>query len=58
MLADETSYNFDLESKRIDNACNARDNCEEDSWGWIYWSNVIGALTRRLNRLANNLTDK
>ena len=42
--------NYELEERRIENAFLARDNCEEDSWGWNYWNNVIGALTRKLNR--------
>ena len=38
------------QERRLENAFLARDNCEEDSWGWNYWNNVIGALTRKLNR--------
>ena len=57
MLAKEKTYDEVKEENRIANAFVARDNCEEGSWGWIYWSNVIGALTRRLNRLVNDLTE-
>ena len=45
--------NYELEERRIENAFLARDNCEEDSWGWNYWNNVIGTLTRKLNRAIN-----
>ena len=45
--------NYELEERRIENAFLARDNCEEDSWGWNYCNNVIGALTRKLNRAIN-----
>ncbi len=49
----ESSIMFELQEKRLENAFLARDNCEEDSWGWNYWNNVIGALTRKLNRAIN-----
>ena len=53
MLAKETTVNYILEEKRIENAYQARQMCDEDSWGFNYWNNVLGALTRRLNMLMN-----
>ena len=45
---------YELEEKRIENAFYARDMCEENSWAWNYWNNVIGALVRKLNARLNN----
>jgi hypothetical protein len=53
MLAKETTVNYVLEEQRIENAFQARESCDEDSWGYNYWNNVLGALTRRLNDLLN-----
>ena len=58
MLAVEKTYSYKKEEQRIENAFIARNSVAEGSWAYNYWSNVIGALTRRLNRLVNNLTDK
>ena len=44
---------FERWQKLMWNALTARNNCKEDSWGWNYWNNVIGALTRKLNRAIN-----
>jgi hypothetical protein len=53
MLAKETTINYKAEEQRIENAFQARESCDEDSWGYNYWNNVLGALTRRLNDLLN-----
>ena len=53
MLAKETTVNYVLEEQRIENAFQAREMCEVDTWGFNYWNNVLGALTRRLNSLVN-----
>jgi hypothetical protein len=53
MLAKETTVNYVLEEQRIENAYQAREMCDVDSWGFNYWNNVLGALTRRLNDLLN-----
>jgi hypothetical protein len=53
MLAKETTVNYVLEEQRIENAYQAREMCEENTWGFNYWNNVLGALTRRLNSLVN-----
>jgi len=53
MLARETTINFKLEEQRIENVFQARESCDENTWCYNYWNNVLGALTRRLNNLIN-----
>jgi len=53
MLAKETIIDYKTEEQRIENAFQAREMCDVDSWGFNYWNNVLGALTRRLNSLVN-----
>lgn len=36
--------------RRIKNAYEARDRCKEGSWGYQYWTEVVGYLVRNLNR--------
>ena len=50
MITEEEIYNS---KNRIQNARVARDNCKKDSWGWSYWDNVRGTLTRQLRREIN-----
>ena len=54
MLAKEITVNYKLEEQRIENAFQARESCEEDTWCYNYWNNVLAALTRRLNSLINH----
>ena len=54
MLAKETTIDYKTEEQRIENAFQAREMCEENTWGFNYWNNVLGALTRRLNSLASS----
>ena len=53
MLANETTISDKAEERRSENAVQARECCDEDTWGYNYWNNVLGALTRRLNDLLN-----
>ena len=53
MLAKETIIDYKTEEQRIENAFQAREMCDVDSWGFNYWNNVLAALTRRLNSLVN-----
>jgi hypothetical protein len=54
MLAKEITVNYKLEEQRIENVFQARESCEEDTWCYNYWNNVLAALTRRLNSLINH----
>ena len=42
MLAKETTIDYKTEEQRIENAFQAREMCDVDSWGFNYWNNVLG----------------
>ena len=44
MLAKETKINYKAEEQRIENAYQAREMCEVDTWGFNYWNNVLRCI--------------
>jgi hypothetical protein len=48
---------IELTEKRIDNAMQAMNTCEEGTWSHNYWKNVVGYLLRKLNGEIHNETD-
>jgi len=41
---------FEEYQRLIENALKARNNCEENSWGWNYWNTVFHTIIETTKR--------